>query len=484
MQRRPGHIIPNLKHSVIDMLADEVFHEPGPGRRGTIYAENLADLYAPASADAFHKMEEYKHQCQKLTEPGTKAKLRKFVINRLGYKSSAKRAINAWRTVVWERKMQAVRPFIEPVSKGEVFRAWAEETKLLREAILLRRIWEHRPRKMYVMRRILSNMGWCETGVLLSAFKNFKLNVGFDLSESLWNAALEKEPLLKPMAERTFVQYFDCVAGQYMVKLCFSCWQKFYHGHALEAGEAPPDLHRILYNSIGVPLDAARCRMAFNAVRRGILLGEIESNKSPQKTRRLRKDVTTTVEPEEPVTSVVRLVQWGNWGSPPELLQTGIRVHGTAWSFGSEGVVVDASGHDEATLVTDIELGRTELSPTDVYNGILGLLEIMPPSKYDTETLNCHHYADALTYLLKVELPEGTTSADAPSSTKQFDDEQQRGALRAGRRKMREGQRAEAAAQREAAGEDLEPALAAAAQRENASQGMGLYLHKVRTQLF
>jgi hypothetical protein len=276
--------VPYLKHSVLDMLVDNIFTEPPPGKRGSLYGEDLDGRFVKITPEEAAKEQEYERGAMLLKQPATRLKLTKFLVERWGFRYGVQLAWRAWVLSTWETR---VRKFLQRHPQYEkrtpyklltqVFGEWAE---LLREAELVRDLrmkWARgggytRKRRVFTMKRALSNLQWGYTGSMLSAFRNLEFNVGFDMLEDIWKRAFEKDSSVKDMTKKACIVTFDSVRTEILAEEALSRWFQYFKTIRKNVVYKPPSEKGVLDSLIaGVRMDLDLSRATFDACKEDIL---------------------------------------------------------------------------------------------------------------------------------------------------------------------------------------------------------------------
>lgn len=274
--------VPYLKHSVLDMLVDNIFTVPPPGKRGSIYGEDLDGRYVKITAEEAAKEKEYERGAKIFQQPAIKLKMTKFVVERMGFRYGVQLAWRAWVLMVWESR---VRKFLQKHPNYErrtpyklltqVFGEWIEMMRERQESLAVRHSWTRgqmtRKRRIFKMKRILGIMHWGYIGPMLQAFRNLAFNVGFDMLEEIWKRAFLKDPNVKDMAKKAAITCFDSIRVDILAEEALSRWFQYYKAARAERAYEPPlenGLHSMTKN---IFFDVEMSRAAFDAAKEGIL---------------------------------------------------------------------------------------------------------------------------------------------------------------------------------------------------------------------
>lgn len=299
--------VPYLKHSVLDMLVDNIFTVPPPGKRGSIYGEDLDGRYVKITPEDAAKQREYERGAKILKQPAIKAKMTKFVIERMGFRYGLQLSWRAWVLAVWDGR---VRSFLQRHPHYErrtpyklltqIFREWIELMREQQAAIALRQNWGKsalpKKRRIFMMKRVLGIMDWGTVGPMLRAFRNLAFNVGFDMLQEIWTRAFEKDPKVKDMAKKAMIVCFDSVRAEILKEEALSRWCAYYKSFRSDTPYDPPrETYSVNKVVKSIRFDIEMSRIAFDSAKEEILQ-EMTAGGSfrRQETSSLKKMLTTS----------------------------------------------------------------------------------------------------------------------------------------------------------------------------------------------
>jgi hypothetical protein len=284
--------VPYLKHSVLDMLVDNIFTVPPPGKRGSIYGEDLDGRYVKITPEEAAKEREYERGTKILKQPAIKQKMTKFVIEKMGFRYGVQLAWRAWVMCVWDTR---VRKYLQRHPQYErrtpyklltqIFREWIELMREQQAAIALRKSWGNKGktlknRRTFKMKRILGQMEWGYIGPMLRAFRNLAFNVGMDMLEEIWTRAFTKSDLVKEYTRKAGIVCFDFVRESLIKKEAMTRWCQYYKAMRNQTSyEAPKENYSVDKLTKSIKIDIEVSRRAFDQAKEELLQGMSKTGK-------------------------------------------------------------------------------------------------------------------------------------------------------------------------------------------------------------